>query len=193
MEQALRDKLAIFSHNAEAPRPEEVRRNEKTRSAAYQDGYKAGIAEAQKNAADKTAEIESIMRTLPGMVERLAADIEASHARAVTAALKAALPRLAEKAAADEVLAVIMETARGDGNGTVEVRASIPFSQELAPILAQITSQTNIRLVPDSGLNGYAIRLSWDGGGGEMDISGMVDKCLGLIDRALVDQGTPER
>ncbi len=189
MEQALRDKLAIFS-KGDAPKPEEVRRNEKTRSAAYQEGHKAGMAEAQTLAEDRSVEIDATLSTIPQMVERLAVQIEESHARAIRTALKAALPRLAERAAGDEVLGVILEAARADLDGIVEVRSSIAFAQELAPILSQITSETNIRLVPDSALNGYQIHLTWNGGGGEIDISGMIDKCLSLIEgNGALDQG----
>lgn len=183
MEAALREKLAIFSKD-DAPRPEEVRRQERARSTAYDEGFKAGIEEARKMAEDRSGQIDAALRTLPQLVDQLAIQIEESHGRAVNAALKAVLPRLAATGAADEVMAVILETARGDLDGVVEVHASIAFSQELAPILSQITSQTNIRLVPDSSLSGYAITLSWDGGGGEMDISGMTDRCLALLDSA---------
>ena len=182
MEQSLRDRLAIFSQNPDAPRPEEVRRNEHTRSSAFEEGYRKGLEEAGRHAEDKAAAIDAALAQVPGMVQALAAEIEASHARAVSVALKSALPRLAERAAASEVIEAIMEAARSDLSGTVEVQSSIAFAQELAPILSQMTTQPKIRLSPDSSLAGYAIRLSWAGGGGEMDITGMIDRCLSLLE-----------
>ncbi len=149
---------------------------------AYEDGLAEGRAHALSQAQDNAQNIARILNEL-GVARQ---QIEASHERALSGILRAALPALAQRNALMEIKDFIVKITAQALSGRVDLYAS-PHMQEHLKAAIQGTAtagasgpEFNIKI--DKKISGPEICASWQGGGAKIDIGAAVQECLALLE-----------
>ncbi len=182
MEQTLRDSLSVFPVPGRELGSAEVEAIEDAmRAEAYQEGYAAGRQEAEEAISAKESQIEKTCTQMIEQIDTVSSAIERSHRHAITEILKAVLPALARSRAADEIVNIIEQTAKGQLVGTTKIKSGIEFAEELAPRLENIDTTQNLALVREEEREGFSVDLIWEGGQAEIDLQDTVDQCLAAL------------
>ncbi|WP_306252767.1 hypothetical protein [Parvularcula sp. IMCC14364] len=154
---------------------------------AYKDGYEKGYAQAELDLSDHQGKTQQALADLVGKVDTLAAHIEASHYQALQRILREVLPALAKEQMADEIAAIIRQTAAAGMAGKISVQAAPDFVTELESKLGDggLRDRLDFKASPDCAA--FAVDLAWENGGAQIETENVLAKCL-----AILDQGAAE-
>lgn len=182
--------LAVFHQDfaADIQAHEQQQGNEHA-GKTYEDGLAEGLAQGQRSVQTQGQSSAELLTALQGGIMALGQDIQASHSRAVAAALRAVLPMLGEQAAGAEIVTFLAKIAGQALHGKVTLIVNPNFEKEVETMVQTLASEhyeaLSFSIQTDEAVVGRALKAVWQGGGGDIDIETAVSSCLALLDAEL--------
>jgi len=149
----------------------------------YEQGLKDGLAQAAEQAQSR-AELSSILKQ---NLSDIQIEIESGHRHVVSTLMQTALPALAQKHMTAEITDFVMSLATCALNGQVILRTHPNFASALEQIIQSIDgadgTNPTFTIKTDAQISGRAVRATWQGGGGVIDMESTVKKLLTRIEQ----------
>jgi flagellar assembly protein FliH len=164
------------------------------REAAFDEGRRSGFSEGQEDAGIRIAQtIEALTAALPMLAEEQArtnALILTDAVKLSLAAVKKALPAMAEKYAFEEVSKVVADLVPHLlDEPRIIVRVALPLVESIRTHLEQVAKSAGFegRVVvqDDERLGAGDCKVEWADGGGERDLARLMSEMDQVVERAL--------
>jgi uncharacterized Zn-finger protein len=149
----------------------------------YADGLEEGRMQAQLEAEGQTILVTQAVQELLCVGKK----IEASHGRVILTILRATLPALARRNIAEEIKDFVLNIAAQTLQGCVTIQTPSFVQHHLEAALLAVATHSTIdtdqfTIQTTENLSDTHVRASWQGGGAEVDIDGVVQACLTLLE-----------
>lgn len=153
------------------------------------DGYAKGLAEARAQAEDDAQKVGGALRAAIDAFSTAQQESQNDAARqAVKAAVAlagAVLPELARRGLVSELAAVLREATKTPAIRSLTVMSGPGAIEDLRTAMADASIETSINFVADEKAGPAAARISWEGGGVEIDLEAATAAGLRALNESL--------
>lgn len=195
MDQAMLKKLTVFDPlqaasdaflQSKAREEEAANEQASAISEAYEAGLEAGRKEAAVSAGAFADSVGAALASLDGSLAQARQEIEDSHAAALTKILETLLPALMAQRAGKEIGRVILMLVDKAAYGKLVVHVPPSLTAEIIDQIRPYAER--IDLFENPNLTDGTTRMSWKGGGTDIDLNEAVQACLAVLQ---TDANTP--
>jgi hypothetical protein len=126
-------------------------------------------------------EVQLILDSLAGKVEKIEADARRQTAASIAAIAERLLPKLARRFLAEEI-ALHLEKMIPPGEVCIDIKAEPHLAEQLYETIQRSAQLADIcNVIPQEDACGSRVDVSWKSGGLDFDFDGLLEACIGHL------------
>lgn len=126
-------------------------------------------------------EVQLILDSLAGKVEKIEADARRQTAASIAAIAERLFPKLARRFLAEEI-SLHLEKMIPPGEVCIDIKAEPHLAEQLYETIQRSKQLADIcNVIPQEDANGSRVDVSWKSGGLDFDFDGLLEACIGHL------------